>query len=81
MKILELIPSLVKKFIGWSCSMFLLGWGGYDLVENKLNANNEKLKSDMRAERAQALSPVQTDIAVIKTDVSWIKHYLEKRKD
>ena len=78
MKILELIPSLIKKFVGYSCFMFMAGWGLYDRFENRLNANNELVMKEARSEIREAIYPIEKDVAVIKNDTAWIKAYLQK---
>jgi hypothetical protein len=80
-EILSSIPGLVKKFIGYSCSLFMLGWGGYDYFEGKLNANNDKLKNEMRIERKAELAPINTQMSVIQNDVGWLKNGVGSAND
>jgi hypothetical protein len=77
MKYLEWIPSLIKKVIGYSCSLFLLGWGAYDKFESRLNANNEKVIGTVRIERQLELGAIHAEIGLIKNDMGWVRSSLE----
>lgn len=76
---IDLIPSIIKKFVGYSCFCFLAGWGLYDRFENRLNANNEKVMKETRSEIREAIHPLEKDIAVIKNDTSWMRRHLEDK--
>lgn len=81
MSVLAWIPSLIKKIVGYSCSLFLLGWGAYDWVESKLNANNEVVITKMRLERSVQIGEIKTEIDVVKNDIGWIKSSVDKMDD
>lgn len=76
-ELLSNIPSLIKKFIGYSCSLFMLGWGGRDYFISTLNANNDQLKKELRVERQVELAPITTQMSVIQNDVGWLKTGVE----
>lgn len=71
--ILGFIPSLIKKFIGYTSAIFLLGWGAYDTFETKLNAHGDQMAKQMRLERAAQMGELKAQILVIKNDITWIK--------
>jgi hypothetical protein len=73
MKYLAWIPTIVRKVIGYSCTLFLLGWGAYEKVETRLHARDQQIKAEMRIERQVELSPINSQMAVLQNDVLWLK--------